>query len=530
MESRSINSAKNLLVGILGQFLNVVLSFVTRTVFIRLLSQEYLGLSGLFTNVLTILSLSELGVGSAIMFALYKPLAEKDEEKVTILMGLYAKAYRIIGLTILTIGLILLPIAPLFAKGSTGLVNIRILFLLYLLDSVSTYVFFAYKSALLKADQKNYVVYSAEYVVAILRSAIRIVALYFLKGTPSVAFYLYCIIGIFFNLVSNLITAIITDKKYPYIRTKTTQSLSNEEMSVIKKNIVGAFANKISAAANESLGTLIISSFIGVVIMGVYSNYLYIINIINTFVRIFASSISASIGNYNAVESTENKIGFLKKLHFIYSWIYGFSAICLWVMLNPFIEIWAGEEFLLSKEIVLLAVYNFFAYGLLSSIATIQQESGVYWESRFISILSAAVCILSSLYFTLILHFGIAGVLLATIISRVAVELPYRSFITCKYVFKEKAGLYIKMYIKTTLFVLVNALIYTALFYKMPVSWFWVIIRLIICVLFINASWCFLFRNREEFKYLIKIVAFLFKRLMLSLKNGNNRSRVNSNT
>jgi O-antigen/teichoic acid export membrane protein len=334
-----------------------------------------------------------------------------------------------------------------------------------------------------------------------------------LKDTPAIAFYLYTAIGIGFNLVSNFVIAVICDKNYPYIKRKPPYTLSVSEKDAIKKNIVGAFTNKISAAANEISGNLIISSFIGVITMGVYSNYLYFVNTINTFVRIFASSISAGIGNYNAVESKENKIAFLRILHFIYTWIYGFCAVCLWVMLNPFIEVWAGTNYLLSEETVLLIVLNFFVYGLLSSISQIQQEAGIYWESKFISLISAAVCVSASLLFTIVLKWDISGVLLASIISRVCIELPYRAYVTCRYVFDEGAGLYLTMYLKSSALTFVFAFGYGGLFANAPITWMWVIVRLIICIVSINFIWFFMFRKRPEFEYLIKIIQFLINRI-----------------
>lgn len=510
MKSRTANSAKNMAVGILGQFLSAILNFVTRTVFIYYLSEEYLGLNGLFANVISILAISELGVGSAISFALYKPLAEKDEDKICALMGLYAKAYRVIGITIFAMGVTLLPIVPLLAKGSTNLVNLRVLYFLYLIESVSTYVFFAYKSALLKADQRNYIVFFAEYIVSIIKAIVRILILVLLQDRPQTAFYLYTLTGIGFNLVSNYVVAKICDNYYPFIKRKISYQLPEGDVTAIKKNVVGAFANKISAASNEIAGNLIISSFIGVITMGIYSNYLYFVNTINTFIRIFANSTGASIGNFNVVETTEKKLSFLKVLHFIYTWIYGFCAICLWVMLNPFIQVWAGSNYLLSTKVVMLIVINFFVYGLLSSISIIQQEAGIFWESKFISLLSAGVCVACSLIFTVLFKWDISGVLLASIISRFCVELPFRATVTCRSLFDERAWLYIKMYLKSCLLTFLFAAVYGFFSMTLPVTWAWVMIRLMVTCISVNLIWYLMFRKKDEFRYLIKVVTFLF--------------------
>ena len=250
---RAENSAKNAIVGIGSQGLVLILDFLVRTVFIYTLSEEFLGINGLFTSVLTILSLSELGVGSAIIYALYKPLAEKDEEKIRQLMELFRKAYRIIGCVVLLLGFILIPFLPYLVKAETNIVNLKFVYILFLLESVSSYWFFAYKSSLLNADQKSYVISIIRSIIQLFKAVARIVLLFLLNDFPIISFYVYTIIGLISNILINLFTARKVDKLYPYINIKSKNQLIKAEKKQIFKN---ASARMLEAVIDNCTGDI----------------------------------------------------------------------------------------------------------------------------------------------------------------------------------------------------------------------------------------------------------------------------------
>ncbi|MCM1044016.1 MAG: hypothetical protein NC417_00760 [Candidatus Gastranaerophilales bacterium] len=514
MESRTINSTKNFIVGISGQIINIALSFFARTIFIYTLSKEYLGISGLFSNILSILSISELGIGTAIAYSLYKPLAQNDRKLISAIMSFYAKAYKAIGFLILVIGLMLVPFLPYLIKGSTDLVNIRYIYLLYLLESVTTYWFFAYKSTLLKADQKTYVVSVYEQGCSIVKTGVRIAFLLLLRNNPVLSFYLYTIIGLLFNVCSNILVAKEVDKRYAFLADYKKETIPEEEKDAIKKNVFALCFTKISAVIYESTDHLIISAFVGVAIEGVYSNYAYIVSIINGLIRIFASSIGASIGNLNATESTEKKEKFMETLHFMYFWVYGFCAICLWEMLNPFIVIWVGSAYELSPFTVLIIVINFLVYGLMSAVSQFQTEAGLYWQGKIIPILSSGSNIFLSILFSAYFKWGILGILGATIISRLVIVLPLTTKVVYHNIYNKKGWIYILLYFRSLCIIFCTGVAISALLAQIHGSGIGgLIIRLVICIVGVNGLWLCLYKNTDEFKSVMASCLSVLKRV-----------------
>ena len=338
--SRTNAVFKNLTIGIAGQLFNLILGFVSRTVFIQQLGVVYLGVSGLFSNIFSILSLVELGIGSAIIFSLYKPIAEKDEIKIRTLMNLYAKLYRTIGVTIFILGLSLLPFLKFLIKDQTDITNLSLIFLLYLFDTVISY-FFSYKRSLFNADQKAYINIINDNIYLFLSKIIQISVLIITQS-----FIVFLLIQILFNFLSNLSISIKAKKSYPYIKSKSRDKLSSEEFKSIKKNIVSIFLLKAGGVVVNGTDNILISSFIGIVWVGIYSNYLLLIGIIQTLINQIFTPMTASIGNLINSKSKERSLEVFYRVYFLNFLIYGFCSICLFILLNPFIKLWIGEEFL----------------------------------------------------------------------------------------------------------------------------------------------------------------------------------------
>ena len=358
---RTINSAKNILTGVVGQILTYVLQFISRTVFIYMLGAEYLGISGLFVNVLTILSITELGIGTAIAYSLYKPLADKDIRIIQATMNLFRKAYFIIGCAIFALGFAMMPFLPYIMKGTTKLININLIFALYLFQSVSSYWFFAYKSALLQADQKKFIINLIRYAVTIATTCLQIVLLIVFKS-----FLLYTIVSITSNILSNILSARKADKIYPYIKNRNNEILSKESKKAIYKNIFGMSIYKLNAVILRSTDNIVISIFIGVVAVGLYSNYLIITSALIMIAKLIFSSVTSSIGNLFVSESKQKNEFIFRCLSFMSYWIYGFCAVCLWILFNPFITLWVGDTFLLDNFVVLIIVLDFAMEGFQS--------------------------------------------------------------------------------------------------------------------------------------------------------------------
>lgn len=299
--SRTGNSLKNIASAIGGQMLNNLLRFVCRTAFIYTLGKEYLGISGLYANILTLLSVSELGFASAITYSLYKPLAENNIPEIRALMGFFKKAYRIIGMVIFGLGLALMPFLPKLMNGTTEAVNIYEYYLLYLIQTVVSYLFFAYKGTLLVADQKRYLLDTVSYVVQVAMNLVQIAILVVLRS-----FLLYTIVSILSNMIQNIAAAWMADRRYPWLK-EPAEPLPPEKRKEVFRQVYASSLYRISNVVGIATDNLVISANISVLMVGLYDNYNMIIQVIQRLLSGLLQSFTASLGNYYASESKETE-------------------------------------------------------------------------------------------------------------------------------------------------------------------------------------------------------------------------------
>lgn len=497
---RTVNSIKNIITSLGGQLLTLLLQFVSRTVFIHTLGVEYLGISGLFTNVISILNITELGIGTAIAYSLYKPLAEKDVKRIQANMNLLKKAYFWVGCIIAGLGLILIPFLPHIMKGTTNLVNVNVIYVLYVFQSVSSYWFFAYKSSLIQADQKKFVNNIIRYSVTLLTTVVQIVLLVLFKS-----FLVYTIIGITSNLTINVLVARKVDKLYPYVKGKNDQILSKEERKSVFKNIFGMSMYKINSVIVSSTDNIVISTFISVVAVGFYSNYILIASSITTIAKLCFSGITASVGNLFASESKKKNEFIFRCLCFASFWIYGFCAICLWILFNPFITLWVGKDFLLGDSIVLLIVLNFIMEGYQNISITFKDACGLFWQGKYRPVATAILNIVISLI--LAPRLGIAGVLLGTIISRLVTTWWFEPWMVYKYAFNMSSKKYFIRYLfAITAVILIAGLIQIMSIPMSESTWLNLLIKAVFCISIPNGVFFLIFRTSDEFKYVLGIV------------------------
>lgn len=298
------NSLNNMFFGLSGQIISAIMGFMVRTVFIYTLGIEYLGVDGLFTSILMMLSLANLGFDTAIVYSLYKPLAENDINKIQALMNLYQKAYRWIGIIILLIGLSLLPFLPNLMNGETTISNITIIYLLFLSNSVLSY-YFVYKQSIIIADQHNHIISKIHSVFTIVSNIAQIIVL------VSISNYIVVLsTQIAFRVIENIYVANKANQLYPYLNTKNNATLSKEDKKLFFENLYALMLYKISGVVINGTDNIIISKFVGIVWVGVYSNYLLIISTLNTLLGYLFYSITASVGNLNVNENAEKSILF----------------------------------------------------------------------------------------------------------------------------------------------------------------------------------------------------------------------------
>lgn len=498
-KSRVASSVKNVTYSLGGQLLNMLFSFITRSVFIYFLNIEYLGLNGLFTNILSILSLAELGIGSAITFSLFKPLADNDQQFVKTIMDFYAKAYRIIGFTIALSGLALAPFLDFFIKNKPNIPNLTLIYLLYLTGSVISY-FFTYKRTIIIASQNQYIDTVNVQFFNIIKNILQISILFFMHN-----FIFYLIIQIACTLASNITISIRADKMFPYLKSYGKMPLEANERKLIFKNIGALSMHKIAGVVVFGISNLLISKYLGLEWVGIYSNYTLIIVSLNSFLSQIFSSIIPSIGNLNASESKEKSFEAFKVIDLLNFWLYSSTSIVLFFIINPFITIWIGHKYLLDNLSVSFMILNYFITGRRFSVLTFKTASGLFWNDRFKPIAETAINIVLSVF--LLKQLGLVGVFIATLFSTLLTGFWVEPFVTFKHAFNIPVKRYFLKYFYYFLIMVIIVLLSSGLLYCLR-TYFQndFLIRCFISILIPNVFFLILFYKTDEFIYLKKVL------------------------
>lgn len=502
-QGRTEKSMMNVLTGVFGQMFSFVLSFAIRTVFIKTLGEVYLGINGLFSNILSVLNLTELGLGTAIVIELYRTVAQKDEEKTKQYLELYRKAYLVIGIVIFTIGLALTPFLNIFIKdsGSVELINIRLVFILYLINTTFSYFVFAYRQSILQANQEEYKVRIITYIFKFLEMFLQIIFLIVFKNI-----YVYLIIPIVLGCVSTVLKGVLIGKWHPIVREKPQGKLSKEEIKTTARNIGAVAIYKISGTVINSTDNIILSSFISIILTGLYSNYLIIVSAIKTMLEKLFSAFTASLGNLNvdAGDDLEKKHSIFNTLSFLNFWIYGFCTVAMFALFEPFIKLWIGERYILNFATEAMIALNLAVMGLQETVGTHRAAYGLFYKGRYRPFFSILLNIVLSILFVKILpdNYGVVGVLLGTVLSNLLSSWWYDALIIHKYAFNcSPKKYYIEFWLRL-IYISVCAVVFRficSLIDIAPIVDF--ILGGIICTLLYNFFFFLLFWKKEEFKY-----------------------------
>lgn len=494
------NVKRNAFYGLFNSLFTMIISFITRTVFIYTLGAEYLGLNGLFTNVLGILSLADLGIANAITFSLYKPISENDDKKIGQIISLFGKAYKIIGSVILLIGLALIPFLDILVNFDFKIeINYYVIYMLFLLNSVCTYLFFSYKNTVIYASQKSYLTTKYEMFYTSIMLILQLVVLVIFKN-----YYIYLIIPIIINILKNYRISLIAEEMFPVIMKKEHNKLDRKEQKNIFKNIYSISMIKISGVIYSSTDNLIISTFINTVTVGIYSNYILIINIIKQFISILFGSMTASVGNLNVAESIEYKFKTFKKLNLLNFIIYGFCFTCLYQILNPFIAFWIGEKFLFSQNTVLLICITFLVPGLNNVINIFKDACGLFWETRFRTMVTAVVNLVMSII--LVSKMGINGTLLGTIIAYLTTIYIVDPYVVYKKIFNKSVFIYyFDLIIYILYIVIMNYLISFVNSFFYGIEFINILVMLFFTSIIYSSGIIIFFYRNESFKDLLEL-------------------------
>ena len=407
------NTSRNMVYGTALQILKLIVPFFMRTVILYLLGVEYLGLNSLFTSVLSVLNLAELGVGSAMVYSMYKPIVDDDVDKICALMSLYKKYYRLIGIVICVMGLFLLPFIPELISGEVPEdINVYVLYLLNLSATVFSYWLFAYKSSILQAHQRNDIISKATLVTESVKYLFQFFVLLFFKN-----YYLYVMVILLTQIFNNILTAILAEKIYPEYCARG--KLPRKEQKNINCRIRDLFTAKVGTVVVYSSDTIVISAFLGLTVLAVYQNYYYLFTAVTSMITIIFTSVRAGLGNSIIVDNKEKLFRDFQKLLLIIVWLAGFCSTCFLCLYQPFMELWVGADLLLDFGVVICLVVYFFVHCLNIFLNSYKDASGMWHEDRFRPLVEAVSNLVLNI--VLVQYIGLYGIVLSTVLSMLLV-------------------------------------------------------------------------------------------------------------
>lgn len=501
--SRINNSIRNARYSIISQLVTYIGNFVTRKIFLLILTTEYLGLNGAFSNLLSLLSLAELGFGTAISYSLYKPLAEKDEKVLNSIINLAKRFYILIGSGIFIFGVLLTPFLENIIGELPQISNIKLIYLLFVLDSSLSYINI-YKRDLIITDQKQYVIEIYQSIISIVKSILQIIIL---VVTNNYVIFLIC--QVVFTIVGNIVVSKHANNQYPWIKNRNVTELDDSLKKTIKINVKSVFLHRLGNILVFSTDNLLISNFFGVVWVGIYSNYSLIISALKTtYNKVFASSL-ASIGNLGVTSDKRHINMVFNRLNFLGGWLYGWSFICLVILFNPFINLWLGSEYSFNMSIVFIISLNFYVNGMREAVRTFRSALGIYRYDRYKSVFEALVNIVASIL--LANTMGIVGVFVGTFLSTMLVCFWIEPLMLFKHGLKGNLKDYFKNYVFNTIVTIVAYIPTSLINYTIKgsniISF---VLRFILCVSVPNIIFYLIYNKKDEFRYYYDI----FKRYL----------------
>lgn len=483
---RKKNVARSVSVGFFSKIFDCIFQFIIRTILLNTLGVLYLGLNSLFVSVLGVLSLTELGFSSVIIFSMYKPIAEDDIEKTKSLLSFYRRCYRTIGLIILFVGLLFTPFIKLIISGEYPQdTNIYLLYLINLANTVISYFLFAYKSSIFEAHQRNDLVSAADLVTNIIKYGLQTMLLVVLKN-----YYAYLIIVPVATIIRNLLLSYFSQKYYPQLSVEGAKTLAKSDLDEIKIQIKGVVLHKAGNAVFQYADSIVISAFWGLGLLGIYNNYYYLLTAVGVFMAIISNSLMPGVGNLIATESKEKNIEIFKQVNYFYFWVASIGSCCFMCMYQPFIRIWMGEEYLLDISCIVFLSLLFYVLQVNNAVGIFKGALGMYWQDRYRPLLSAGI----NLGLNLILSkfIGINGVIISSIVANILVDFPYVTIVFFKNYFRKSPRRYMMgQYFRT---IISAAVLFVTYYFVSRVDidgYLGLVTRLIVCLLVSNTLFIF---------------------------------------
>lgn len=491
-ESRTKNAGKNITSAFLNKIAILILTFVSRKVFIQFIGIEYLGINSLFANILTLLSIADLGIGTAMNVRLYKPIAENDKEKISAILNYFKVVYYVIAAVVLTIGLALIPVLPYIVNMDKDIPHLYLFYVILVLKNVFSYLF-VYKGSILKADQKTYVVNMVDIFITVLTIAAQIVVIVTLKN-----YLLYLLIGVLSIIIHNVVVSLTADKYYSFIKNSHSK-LSKEEQKEIFSDVSSAFVYKVSKAIINGTDNILISILIGTVTVGIYTNYHTITSNIDAFIVLAFSALTAGVGNLIAKECEDKRFSVFKIVRMICFWLCTYCSISLLFLTQDFIALYFGSELLLDNLTLISIVLAFYVSTCMKPILTYREGSGMYKKIKWVMLISAVLNIILSIVLGKLI--GLSGIFFATSISKLLTYFWVEPIMLYRTTFKKSVGEYfVSQLLNVLLFAISFGLCFIPIFFIKTISiltWF---LKAGICLIIVNTVYFLVYFKTPEFK------------------------------
>lgn len=502
-ESRTKNTTRNIVFGVLNKFVAIGMPFVTRTIILYFLGASYLGIGTLFSSVLSFLSLAELGFGAALVYSMYKPIAENDIAKVSALLKYYRKIYRIIGSVMLVVGTLLVPAIPFLIKGNPPEgINVYVLYYIYLINSVISYFFAGYRQSLIVAHQRKDINSKISTLITLFVQLFEILALVITRN-----FYIYAFVPVLGTIITNITTSYVTKKMYPEIDCRGV--LDEQTKSEIKKKISGLLGTKLNSIVIHSSDTIVISAFLGLTLTAKYGNYYYIMNAVCAFIAIIFSSLTASVGDKIARESADNVYTLFRKIQFVNVWIVGCCSAYFVCLYEPFVKIWVGEEMQLGVGFAVLMTLYFLIYEIQKTILTFKDAAGLWHKDKLRPYVSMLINVISNLVLVRII--GIYGIVLSSILAFM-ISVPWINKVLFNNLFNRSSLKNLLWILSMILLIIVVSGLSYFLCSFCPEGIIGLALRTIVCTFVSNFVLLFVFRKNSDFGFVKKIFVRFIKK------------------
>lgn len=497
---RTKNAVRNIFFGLILKIYQIFIPFAVRTLMIYFMGMKYLGLNSLFVSILQVLNLAELGVGSAMIYSMYQPIAKNDTKSICVLMNLYRTYYRIIGLVIAFLGICIAPFLPyLIKKDLPTDINLYVLYFLNLSVTVMSYWLFSYKNSILQAMQRMDIISKISLLISTLQFLLQVIVIILWKN-----YYLFVLVMLAMQIVNNLLTAYYANRMYPDCL--PYGHLSKEEKQVINRRIRDIFTARIGSTIVNSADTIVISTFLGLSVLAIYQNYFYLLTAVSGFIFILFQSITAGIGNSLVVESNEKNFSDFNKLTFLIVWMAGVCTCCFLCLYQIFMTLWVGERYLLSFSVVICFCLYFFVTIISGLLNLYKDASGIWHKDKWRTLITA----LSNLILNILtIHsWGVYGVILSTVLSTILIGMPWLIHNLFTVLFERKQ-MYKFLY-RLCRYVLVTfincVLCYEACSFITSVNWLTLIIRLLLCLIISNLLYYFAYKKMSEFQDCLRLI------------------------